>query len=943
MKQKTFILVVALFIGISVYVSPLSPVQAASPTIEVLVDYETAKPVAELIGVIKHNPAVELWHSSGGYWSYNNLIIKDSQLENRLSDADKLAEAMDKGLNKDPNKEPTNIIHSEIPLNSTLYTKLMKANKVQVYVSSTMNGKKLSELFYEKPTVTLKDNKVYFEGKPKFHFYNEDKMTYKTFVGDELGVTIPIVHPDFGYNRYSIWGRSSSVGWGATNGFFDKGKPYAPAPSGSGKIAPSQIMNVQGYLKNGFTVIAKNNKAVTSTLNSGTVSVGDGTFNGGGAVAIHFEYPIMLSFYTDETEDLSAEFESFPPSSPEGSSVEIDVRVESTFGSIQKDVPYQWAITTKSGDPVPVTFSGHIKNESKGKIASIPAKGERLLTATFIMPNEGVNITFEINKGGKAPIEEKLDNNVLQSTVTLSTPISLPYDLLSKQVRLELPSNTVKLTLPSLPDAQWTGNAKGGLQVSNGTDDLQREFVVLNNPAVNENSVTITRTPVATFTIKREDFGDDPLNEKWKNLSDPGEPLERMGEIHNSGSVSRPYQYTYSWQTCSRVEEEVVCTTHSETRNGTVTSEFKSDTVQKPYQMYVYNGRKEIPEHTYQNVIEDDALDSRKKELYWTNEPYLYSVIRWMHHQNVSGVKYNWTQVPGQYERSFIQQASGTVGWTVGSSMQNEYSQAREAARSKLNKKALYDKAVFATDQQLQSYDYPIKSGYYFNPRGSYNLTVKTVVFKPTDGETEDHQDMVNAVINSFRYETDLMYINSNKQAVNIRNKPLHPIGGGFERETGILSVKNSESVNRVKLISVLDKNTDESRYTKEVNEIPYTDARGGSSHKFWKQVLEGYSESYTEGSNTYYNYREYVKAGQHMYKITETTQVTIVVNPTNIPLYTHANMPNGTYGIKVWLDDTVLSKGNHAYKVLDKLEGIEALNAIPITVVGSMYDDLNN
>ncbi|MGF7046936.1 hydroxylamine reductase (hybrid-cluster protein) [Paenibacillus sp. DS2015] len=56
MKQKFFImLVIAILIGVSVYVSPLPSVQAASPTVEVLVDYETAKPVAEPIGVIKHN------------------------------------------------------------------------------------------------------------------------------------------------------------------------------------------------------------------------------------------------------------------------------------------------------------------------------------------------------------------------------------------------------------------------------------------------------------------------------------------------------------------------------------------------------------------------------------------------------------------------------------------------------------------------------------------------------------------------------------------------------------------------------------------------------------------------------------------------------------------------------------------------------------------------
>ncbi|WP_162616103.1 hypothetical protein [Paenibacillus lutimineralis] len=50
-------------------------------------------------------------------------------------------------------------------------------------------------------------------------------------------------------------------------------------------------------------------------------------------------------------------------------------------------------------------------------------------------------------------------------------------------------------------------------------------------------------------------------------------------------------------------------------------------------------------------------------------------------------------------------------------------------------------------------------------------------------------------------------------------------------------------------------------------------------------QGLEGYSDSRTEGSNTKYNYREYVKEGQYIYKITETSKITIQVNPENIPL----------------------------------------------------------
>ena len=135
-------------------------------------------------------------------------------------------------------------------------------------------------------------------------------------------------------------------------------------------------------------------------------------------------------------------------------------------------------------------------------------------------------------------------------------------------------------------------------------------------------------------------------------------------------------------------------------------------------------------------------------------------------------------------------------------------------------------------------------------------------------------------------------------------NVELKRKGGGFERKPGILSVEDSKSVNEASLITVLDRSKDSTRYTKKVKEIKYSDKRGGDSDKFWKMVLEGYSESYTLGKYTNYNYREYVEAGQHMYKITETSTITIVVNSGNVPLYTHANMPNGNYYIKVWFDE---------------------------------------
>lgn len=327
------------------------------------------------------------------------------------------------------------------------------------------------------------------------------------------------------------------------------------------------------------------------------------------------------------------------------------------------------------------------------------------------------------------------------------------------------------------------------------------------------------------------------------------------------------------------------------------------------------------------------------RKLLWTSEPYNYNVIRWMAHEDENKILQDWTKVKGKFERIFTQQASGDVGWKVENSMAQAYKKARDTAKKMLNNKSAYDTAVFATDKQLQGYDYPIKSGYYFNPVGTYTFTLETVMFKDTDKDTVDHKELVEDLTNSFRYETDLMYINKDKVAVNLRNEPLSKNGNNFARKPAALSVENDTGVNNEKLLTV------EKGFTKEVEEIPYSQDRESDkgTHEFWKNILEGYSQSSTLGSFNNFKYREYVGLNQHMYKITEKSTVTITINKDKLPVYTTAEMPDGKYYVKAWLADVELSKSTNAYKSLGKLNGIKPLDQIEVTVKGSMFDDLNN
>ena len=67
-------------------------------------------------------------------------------------------------------------IEFEIALDNALYNKLIKCKKLKVLCSSGLTAQKTSEyipitkLFYDKPTIELKNNKIYFKAKPKLHF-----------------------------------------------------------------------------------------------------------------------------------------------------------------------------------------------------------------------------------------------------------------------------------------------------------------------------------------------------------------------------------------------------------------------------------------------------------------------------------------------------------------------------------------------------------------------------------------------------------------------------------------------------------------------------------------------------------------------------------------------------------------------------------------------------
>lgn len=912
MKKIVYISIFTILIYcVSLHCGYQEIVHAENQTIEILLDGVDNKPPAKMLGEMDYEDiSIELWHFSGKYWGYKNLIIKDEDLDGDLRNEENLEKAI--------NEE----VSFEIPIELTLYNKIKMYNKIKVMLSSNLMDQSseyipITALFYDKPIVELKNNKIYFKGKPKLHFCTVDRITFQDIIGDKLNVHIPIADPDYGYNLYAIWSRYSETSLGGTIGYFDKDDPYTWAPADSFLIAPAQIKNASGHLHDGFTF-----KTGEVLRHSKDCSVGYGTFAEGGAVGIKFLYPLKFTFYSDDYPiDLSAHFETLPSTATEGEPVQVCVIVKSNFEVDINDVPFKWEITKSDGTPLRgIRYSGNA-NSQEGLI-NIPLETQQaVFYANFSMPDSDVKIKFSVNNDGDSPIEEYLENNSIDSNESIKLVnrihftgrFDLDYNVLSRDLSFPLINGQEIKAELRLGGYEWAGNAIGKLNIDNSLAPIYNNFST--SPTnINTRSEVIVLKPIINATLKRSDFDDNPLIRNYKNLNNPYEPLTKTAKLTFDGSVSRRYKYYYNDTVMDEFGNSVVKTF---TGTSSTSASFNPGDDTREIRTFIYNGRENMPPvstRNFKNAVENSGW---KRDLFWISDPYKFDVIRWMCHIDTNNTPYNWTKVDGQYQRTFTQQNTANITWSVKNSMATLYNYDRENARKMNYGKEYYPNAVFASDRSLQKYNWPIKSGYYFNPLGEYTCTVKTVQYKDTPASTLEHSELVEKIKNSFHYTSNMLYTSdgTNYQSLDLHNGNTKIFG-----------------------IDMLNITT---RYSKEETKLEYyhDSADADKTHQFFKEILEGYRESNTEDSKNNFKYREYIKHGD-IYKVEETTVITFrVAPPNNKKLYTYINMKDGEYLINARADSFTLN--NYAYKGLT-VSGFPSLDNITVNVEGTLYDDQN-
>lgn len=600
--------------------------------------------------------------------------------------------------------------------------------------------------------------------------------------------------------------------------------------------------------------------------------------------------------------DLKATFASgSPKSAQEGQPVTVYVEVTSTFEE-SKDANFRWNIS--GVDMTAVTFSsGSDKGDFK-----LGAREKKMVSATFTMPAGKVDVSYEVNfadSAGKRPVKENgnYENNKAAMTLTNRAntqpkPVNIPPWVLTKKVKFNVESSA---TLVKPSDATWTGPASGSLTVTNGSPTIYNDFKVSNNPAVSESTETITRKPQINAKLDRADFGDDP---KGKRFGKNNIQLSKTGMVKGNGQVQRPYSWiTYSM---AGTPPTMTATTHY----GTAHASFSPINDNRSYIFDVYNGIRKLPfNKTFKTAAETGAVKDNGVgiDLAWKGTPIPFDVVRWMTHRDESDNESNWEPVDGQFERTFIGQSTGTLTWKAEMSQKDGYAADRANAASGKTGQSYYKNAVFATDKPLQSIAYPIKSGYYFNPIGEYTCTIKTAQYKDSDDDTDEHAELVEQVKAAFRYSSDLQYIDGSKSVFKLAEV-------SQDQPKGILKI--------------------EDEFDKTATELKTTKQRDGTVDKLLREVMEGYAESGTEDSNKTYKYLE--RTDKAIYLVEETTVVTFKISvPQGNRLYTHVNMPNGEYGIRIWQEPiTVTSASNFKIGKSPMFDGLK------VTVRGSIYDD---
>lgn len=573
--------------------------------------------------------------------------------------------------------------------------------------------------------------------------------------------------------------------------------------------------------------------------------------------------------------DLGVDYLVYRDSAEYDETVTFEAEVSEEEDRKVDDLSYEWDVRDVDGNPVNVDYgdgtsvSGRI-NLKKGK--------SRKFRMQFSMPMKDVVVSFKVNQD-KRIRESNYENNQAEIdpvTVKFLEPelagnigtFDVDYDIYARRIQFNLGN----ITAP-FPSKKWTSTGTANYDMRVDAETLRDSSYSASRVV---DSAPFTVNPFITTHVYRDGIGDNPYLRAWL----PNGEYSNNEYVTMYGDAHRRYKYyTYNSKGKRR------------TRYSTYYTSFRPRRVELTANIKVYNGLPTLNSPYIGSGVSDSHLQ-------WPSTPIWFNVTRDMYFMDEYGNRSAKVDMPGQYGRAFVGQNMADIVWASEVTQASGYAKDRATAKNRGTK---YNLAVFATGKDFERVDYPMKSGYMFNPVGTYVCTVKSTVYCDRDLSMEEklraHRELVNGVKNSFVYNNEMQYTTNGNDVYYFKNV-------NNSKTSGILKITTARDTSNVSDISIPE----------------------------YEPFMEGYESSGTLSSHTNYRYREYL-AAHRVHRIDAETVLRFTIS-TPSTRYTNVKMPDGAYKVTVKSNPFAFQGMTVPAKNL--------FDEISVKVRGSLYDDRN-
>ena len=222
--------------------------------------------------------SLDLWHYSGGYWQGSDTSGRSIKIKDRQLDASGLKGSLQASQYVQWRAELPQVVNEELGLGNKIRVRTEAGRDLYKDTFCEISGKS-EALIYAKPVFNIDPN-----------------YSLNSFVSG-IKVSIPLVSSAYGYNLYSLYGhlKTNIVGTGRFSSS-QPGKVFPPY------IHPSMIESSSGRLRRGFSILAGGDRTASDGW-----SVGLFTLSRGGAVGLHFEFPVRIIFSVERKIAIEAE------------------------------------------------------------------------------------------------------------------------------------------------------------------------------------------------------------------------------------------------------------------------------------------------------------------------------------------------------------------------------------------------------------------------------------------------------------------------------------------------------------------------------------------------------------------------------------------------------------------------------------------------------------